>query len=226
MKKFFFLRIFILPVIFALFSMQIFSQNAWINEFHYDNVSTDVGEFIEVVIQDAGNYSLSEFKVVLYNGSSSVRAPYDEKTLDQFSPGETVGAFTTFCYDFPSNGIQNGAPDGLCLTYGTDTEIVLQFISYEGSFEALSGPAATMTSVDIGVAETSSTPVGYSLQLQGEGSAYADFTWASEMEDTNCTVNTGQTLVSPVTTPISDWAIVIGILLITLFAFFRIRRNG
>ena len=225
MKKFF-TRMLVLPVAFALFSLQIFAQNAWINEFHYDNVSTDVGEFIEVVVQDAGNYDLAEFTVYLYNGTSSVRAPYDQVTLDMFSPGETVGAFTTFCYNFPSNGIQNGAPDGFCLTFGTDTELVLQFISYEGSFEALGGPAATMTSVDIGVAETSSTPEGYSLQLQGEGSAYADFTWASEMPATNCTANTGQTLVSPVATPISDWALAIGILLILVFAFFRIRRNG
>jgi hypothetical protein len=222
MKKFYALRA-VLPVVFALISLQVISQNAWINEFHYDNTSTDVGEFIEVVIQHQGDYDLSMFAVVLYNGTSSQRSPYNTVTLDQFSPGETVGTFTTFCYGFPTNGIQNGAPDGMCLVYG---ETVLQFISYEGSFEAASGPAAAMISEDIGVTETSSTPVGQSLQLQGEGSTYADFFWAGPIENTNCTVNTGQTMVEPYVTPLSDWAIVIGILLIGLFTFLRIRRNS
>lgn len=35
-----------------------------------------------------------------------------------------------------------------------------------------------MMSIDIGVDETCTTTDGTSLQLQGTGSAYADFTWA------------------------------------------------
>jgi hypothetical protein len=213
----------LLPVTFSLLSLQIFSQNAWFNEIHYDNASTDVGEFIEVVVQNPGDYDLVDFSVVLYNGSSSQRKPYNTKTLDEFTPGETIESFTTFCYDYPSNGIQNGAPDGLCLVH---QGVVLQFLSYEGTFIAAEGPAVGMESIDIGVSESNSTPAGQSLQLQGEGSAYADFFWTGPIDQTNCTYNTGQTMVEPVAAPLSDWAIIVGILLIGLFTFLRLRRNS
>lgn len=42
---------------------------------------------------------------------------------------------------------------------------MIQFLSYEGSFTAVGGPADGLTITDIGVAETSSTPVGQLLQL-------------------------------------------------------------
>jgi trehalose-6-phosphatase len=48
------------------------AQNAWINEFHYDNASTDANEAVEVVIENAGLYDLNDFKVDLYNGSDSM----------------------------------------------------------------------------------------------------------------------------------------------------------
>jgi uncharacterized protein len=227
MKRFYLTRKLALPAIFTLFSVAAWSQNAWINEFHYDNTSIDVGEFIEVVLQDAGDYNLADFSVVLYNGSPTARSPYDTKTLDQFSPGATVGSFSTLCYTFPSNGIQNGAPDGLALVYtGSDPDTVLQFLSYEGSFIAAIGPAVGMTSIDIGVSEIGIEPVGMSLQLQGEGSYYSDFFWVGPLTASNCTFNTGQTMVEIVVTPLSDWAIVLGVLLIGLFAFLRIRRNS
>jgi hypothetical protein len=71
----------------------------------------------------------------------------------------------------------------------------VQFISYEGSFTAVGGPAAGLTSTDIGVSESSSTPVGFSLQLTGTGSEAADFTWTSPTDDTPGAVNNGQTFV-------------------------------
>jgi hypothetical protein len=50
---------------------------------------------------------------------------------------------------------------------------VIQFLSYEGSITTTDGNALGMTSVDVGLAESSSTPVGYSLQLAGtDGSLY------------------------------------------------------
>ncbi len=47
--------------------MTTLAQNAWINEFHYDNTGTDVNEFVEIVIENAGTYTLSDFRVDLYN---------------------------------------------------------------------------------------------------------------------------------------------------------------
>jgi len=90
-------------ILFTLLSFTGMSQNAWINEIHYDNASTDVNEFIEVVIQDAGSYSLADFSVVLYNGNGG--ASYDTKTLDLFTAGSTVNGFTMFYYIYPANGI-------------------------------------------------------------------------------------------------------------------------
>lgn len=67
---------------------------------------------------------------------------------------------------YATNGIQNGSPDGIALVNGTT---VVQFLSYEGTFAAVDGPASDMTSVDIGVSEPGSTPIGFSLQLRGTG---------------------------------------------------------
>ena len=53
----------------AIFTLSLNAQNAWINEIHYDNASTDVDEIIEVVIENPGSYTLSLFQVDLYNGN-------------------------------------------------------------------------------------------------------------------------------------------------------------
>ena len=42
------------------------AANVFINEFHYDNASTDVGEFIEIA--GLAGTDLSGWKLVLYNG--------------------------------------------------------------------------------------------------------------------------------------------------------------
>ena len=44
-------------------AFSVTAQNAWINEIHYDNASTDVDEIVEVVIENAGSYTLSDFQV-------------------------------------------------------------------------------------------------------------------------------------------------------------------
>ena len=109
------MRNLLLLMVFSAISIFTFGQNAWINEFHYDNEGTDMNEFIEVVIEDAGSYSLGDFQVTLYNGNNG--GSYDSKTLDQFTEGASSDGFTFFYYVFPENGIQNGASDGFCLSY-------------------------------------------------------------------------------------------------------------
>ncbi|MBU2650380.1 MAG: lamin tail domain-containing protein, partial [Bacteroidetes bacterium] len=181
---------FTLFYLFAVFAIAAFSQNAWINEIHYDNASTDVDEMIEVVIENAGSYNLADFQVDLYNGSGGV--VYDTKTVDMFTVGATSNNFTIYYYIYPVNGIQNGAPDGMALSY-QGVLISGQFLSYEGSFTATAGPANGVTSVDIGVSETSSTPAGESLQLTGTGTQYADFLWTGPVTATAGQLNSGQT---------------------------------
>ena len=54
--------------LFSIFSTGVWSQpNAWINEFHYDNNGADQDEFIEIVVENAGGFTLSDFVVDLYN---------------------------------------------------------------------------------------------------------------------------------------------------------------
>ena len=107
----------LLVVLTAFFSFSGISQNAWINEVHYDNASTDVDEFIEVVIQNPGSYTLSNFSVVLYNGSNG--SSYDTKTLDLFTVGASSNGYTIYYYNYTVNGgsIQNGAPDDVSCSF-------------------------------------------------------------------------------------------------------------
>ncbi len=176
-----------------------FAQNAWINEIHYDNTSTDVDEFIEVVIQNPGGYNLADFSVVLYNGNGGTS--YGTTTLDLFTSGTSTGDYTFYYYNYTLNGgsIQNGntggtQPDGMALVYQTSV-ISGQFLSYEGTFTAIDGAAVGMTSTDIGVMEDNPVPAaGNSLQLTGSGTGYSSFTWAPPATSTPGLLNNGQTM--------------------------------
>ncbi len=167
--------------------------NAWINELHYDNASTDATEFVEVVIQNPESYNLSDFTITLYNGSGGVS--YNTKLVSAFTVGVADPVDPTMRYYYfiyPVDGIQNGAPDGICLDY---QGYPILFISYEGTFTATDGPANGFTSQDIGVSESSLTLLNSSLGLTGSGTTYSDFTWTVFSEDaTTGDPNTGQAL--------------------------------
>ncbi len=171
-----------------------YGQNAWINEIHYDNVDTDENESVEVVIENPENYTLNNFLVTFYNGSNGTS--YTTTTLDNFTVGSTVGNYTIF--SFHPSSIQNGAPDGIALSYD-GTLIAGQFLSYEGNFTATNGVANGVESTDIGVSEGGTTSIGQSLQLSGTGTGYSDFTWQAPATATVGSVNTGQ--IIPVAAP-------------------------
>ncbi len=166
----------------------------FINEIHYDNSGADSGEGFEIAGPAGTN--LAGWTVVLYNGSASQLNVYATVNLSGTIPNQQAG-FGTLAFFQP--GIQNGSPDGLALVDAGSS--VIEFLSYEGSFTAVSGPATGMTSVDIGVSEPSSTPVGDSLQLTGSGTMGGDFTWAASQPNTFGGVNTGQTFTGVVTGP-------------------------
>ena len=161
----------------------------FINEIHYDNASTDTGEAIEVA-GPAGT-DLTGWELVLYNGNDN--AEYNTTGLSGTIPDDG-GGFGTVVQTYASNGIQNGSPDGMALV---NAGVVVQFLSYEGSFTASGGPADGMTSTDIGVSEPGNTPVGQSLQLAGSGSMYEDFSWQAPSASTFNAFNTGQTFGVP-----------------------------
>lgn len=165
----------------------------FINEFHYDNASTDTGEFIEIAGPAGTN--LSGYSIVLYNGASPGAAvAYNTRALSGVIPDQQNG-FGTVSFNYPVDGIQNGSNDGIALVQGST---VLQLLSYEGRFTVStglsnSGPAAGMTSTDIGVSEPGTTPIGQSLRLTGAGTSYSDFTWAAPAANSAGLVNDGQT---------------------------------
>lgn len=173
------------------------STTVFINEIHYD--STDTGEAIEIA-GPAGT-DLSDWSLVLYNGINGYK--YHTTTLSGLIPDQQDG-YGTVVITYPEDSIQDGPPDGMALV--DDGGAVIQFLSYEGTFLATNGPAMGMTSTDIGVAESSSTPVGYSLQLSGTGLVYEDFTWNAAAPNTFGAVNTGQTFGKPKVVTVSKAA--------------------
>ncbi|WP_245828179.1 ExeM/NucH family extracellular endonuclease [Micromonospora avicenniae] len=125
----------------------------FVSEIHYDNAGTDTGEAIE--IQAPVGYDLTGWQIVLYNGANN--AAYQTRTLSG-----TVPAAGVVVASYPTDGIQNGSPDGVALV--APDGAVAEFLTYEGTMTAAGGPANGLTGVDIGVAETSITPAGHSLQ--------------------------------------------------------------
>lgn len=145
--------------------------NAWINEFHYDNISTDENEFIEIVIEDADWFDLNDYKVSLYNGGNGT--VYDSMYVDSFTIGSVVDGYSFFTWH--PGSIQNGSPDGITIDYKGE---VISLISYEGIFTASNGPATGLLSTEIAKAESSTqTAKGLSLQLIGTGNQYSHFHW-------------------------------------------------
>ncbi|MFP4308556.1 MAG: ExeM/NucH family extracellular endonuclease [Desulfococcaceae bacterium] len=167
------------------FSGVALAQTAvFINEIHYDNDGADTGEAVEIA-GPAGT-DLTGWRVVLYNGNGG--GSYGEIPLSGAIPDQCGGFGTVARFQA---GIQNGSPDGLALV--NDLNQVVQFLSYEGAFAAVDGPAAGTTSVDIGASESGATPVGASLQLSGTGFFAEDFAWASPQPETFGDCNAGQT---------------------------------
>ena len=158
----------------------------FINEIHYDNTSSDINEGIEIA--GTAGVNLEGWSLELYNGNGG--SVYKTDSLTGTIPNQDDGFGTLF---FPIAGIQNGAPDGMALV--DDSNQVIQFLSYEGVLTATGGSANGLTSENIGVSESNSTPVGYSLQLSGTGNSYGDFTWTSATASTFEDVNTNQDFI-------------------------------
>jgi endonuclease/exonuclease/phosphatase family metal-dependent hydrolase len=187
------------------------TSTPFINEFHYDNVGTDIGEFIEIA--GGAGWNLAGWSLVLYNGNPTQRNVYSTTSLSGIFTNQSNGwGFLSFA--FPTNGIQNGGasppdnePDGIALVNPGGS--IVQFLSYEGAFTAANGPAAGMTSANIGQVEPGNTPVGFSLRLTGAqtagtaggsfGSQPNGFTWAPPAPESPGALNDGQvfTLAPP-----------------------------
>ena len=161
--------------------------NAWINEFHYSDDGDDHAQ-VEIVLENAENYSLEDFNLIHYNGNGGT-------IIDEFNLAENAsitvdGTFSIVLID--CGKLQMG-PDGLAISF---QHKIVQFISYEGPVTATEGDATGLTSIEIAPEETTTTPANFSIQLTGSGSNYEDFTWQDPAESSFGAVNTGQTLTT------------------------------
>ncbi|MEO1715150.1 MAG: HYR domain-containing protein, partial [Bacteroidota bacterium] len=159
----------------------------------------DQDEFIEIA-GPAGT-DLTGWKLDGYNGNDGTRYFQDFSlfgTIDD--EGNGVGALS-----FSVGSIQNGAPDGIALS--DDNGNLVEFISYEGSFVGVGGPADGVTSTDIGVDEQPAAPVGESLQRTGTGNQAGQFTWTGPLTDSPGDLNAGQTasVAGNVTLTVTDF---------------------
>ena len=134
------------------------SANIYISELHYDNAGPDENEMVEITAPKGTD--LAGYELLLYNGSSgnTYGMPL---ILSGIIDDRECGALA-----FSFDGIQNG-PDAIALV--DSSGMVLDFISYEGSFLANAGPAQGLTSVDIMVAEGDETSSNQSLIRTDDG---------------------------------------------------------
>jgi DNA/RNA endonuclease G (NUC1) len=152
------------------------SNTIFVSEIHYDNVGTDANEALE--IETPAHASLAGYTLALYDGTTGTTYPAGiaPMRIDSLTP--TVcpsGTRQVIRFDFAVNGLQNGSQDGVVPTVPDGWAIIdpqgkpVEFMSYEGTFVAASGPAANYLSTDIGKSEGSSTSTSQSLQRAGNG---------------------------------------------------------
>jgi DNA/RNA endonuclease G (NUC1) len=143
-------------------------SNVRFTEIHYDNDGTDINEAIEIEGPAGGD--LTGWQVVLYNGNGG--GTYNTKVLTGTIPDMCSGRGVVVV-TYPSNGIQNGDPDGFALVNSGGQ--VVEFLSYEGTLTASNGAATGLLSTDIGVSESSGSSPTRSLQRTAAGDWYGPF---------------------------------------------------
>ncbi len=154
-----------------------FAPEAFFSELHYDNVSIDTLEGFEIT--GTAGFDLTGYIVYAYNGNGGTI--YNDIALSGTisNSGNGYGALY-----FEIIGLQNG-PDAIALVDADGN--VIDFISYEGEVTATEGPANGLTSTEIGVTESNSTPDGLSLQLGDNG-------WYGPVENTYNAINDNLTI--------------------------------
>ncbi len=181
------------------------ATDVFINEFHYDNTGTDAGEFVEIAVAPGFEGRLEDISLVLYNGDNALSGvPYGSHALNTFTQGVTTESGHQLFHKMIPTNLQNGPRDGFSVV-NIATSQVFQFISYEGTFTATAGPAAGMTSTDIGVSQNITGPAGFaSLGLTGTGAGVADFAWTkfgNDIPHSPGNPNHGQTFVNSFAAP-------------------------
>ncbi len=166
-----------MKLILAIAAVAVFASTAnaslVINELDYDHDGTDDQEFVELF--GTGGEDLTGWELILYNGNGGASyRTVDLSTLgtvpmDGFLVVGSALVANVDIIDWTTNGVQNGAPDGVALVSGG---VVQDLLAYEGTFDGVGGPADGMTFPDIGVADHPDPGVGdpeLALQLFPDG---------------------------------------------------------
>jgi len=163
----------------------------FINEFHYDNNGTDINEGVEIA--GLAGTSLDNWTLLFYNGTSGAiyRMQSLSGTINDSSNGFGVLSFMI-------SGLQNGPNDGIALV--DDNATVLEFISYEGPLLATEGAATGLTSIDVGISQSTTLDAGISIQRTGLGIDSSEFTWILDSASFGA-INNQQQFASPVPIP-------------------------
>jgi len=171
----------------------------WLNELNYDPVGTDDAgtEWLEVA--GPAGVDLSAFVVVLYNGSGG--APYNTTALSGTIDDEGCGYGAVDLVYGVANSLQNGAPDGVALAQvsGGITSLV-QFLSYEGVFTGVGGPADGVESVNVGTQAGTSENT---LQLGGTATDYSGFVWETNTPSRG-SLNANQSITGCTPVPLTN----------------------
>ena len=115
-----------------------------VNEVDYDNVGTDMQEFIEIFNGTSKSLPLADYAVVLVNGGNNLE--YSRTALAEAGTCLAAGRYLVIAdkavvpdpnalvIRFPGaqDQIQNGQPDGVALV-DTSTHTLIDALSYEGS---------------------------------------------------------------------------------------------
>ena len=155
----------------------------WINEIHYDNLGSDEEEGIEIA-GPAGT-PLGGWSLHLYNGANGLT--YSVIPLSGIVANESGGHGALW---FPG-ALQNGT-DGIALI--DPTGAVSEFLSYEGSFLAMNGPAVTRQSTNLPVSQSPQNPQGLTLQRVGTGIGVASLEWMGARPHSGGSLNEDQVL--------------------------------
>ncbi|MBW6458105.1 MAG: T9SS type A sorting domain-containing protein, partial [FCB group bacterium] len=146
------------------------------------NVGADVGEFVEVVVESPETVCIWDLTLYMYNGADG--KPYCLDCISEFTPGDRVGPYQF--YTWFRSGIQNDM-EGMILVY---FDSLVHIIAYEGSFYGTLDPANGLLFPDVGVRETSSSPITASIYLTG----FPGDPWAYGEQSTPGSPNPGQVL--------------------------------
>jgi len=211
----------LLSLIMSLTSITSQASLIFINEIHYDNRGADKDEFIELA--GSAGLNLLDWSLKFYNGSTGLvykTFTFNDVTLDDSHYGFGFLAINV-------SGIQNGSTDGIGdgIAIVDSNDQVMQFLSYEGAFEAKDGPALGILSQNISISQSSS-PNGQSMQLTSSGSSYNDFEWSIE-DNTFGGKNMGQNFISdqiPIAVQISEPNLTIPFILLIITLLFSSKR--